>query len=619
MNRSIAGLLIIAFFIMNIPAGFCLTAGFSKISLSEEVPLQYLSASTETAAPITKTAQPGVTARYKTACELIKQGQFQEAVNILSKLARDKKYVLADYAQFRLANIFDLLGNKQQADKEYIKLTEEFEDSIFAGKAYYKLGEICVGKKDFLKAAGYFDKAAQINSPITSKDRAIYRAAVCYGHAGLIDRTIARYLEVCVYSPASKFSQAAKTTLKRLNFDSTYWQARTDSSKETTVKVEPEEDIKYRAAGYYRSQGLDPLAEKTYYDLIKRFPETGAGICAEWDLGFWFYEKGNIKEAYNVFGMISKNKEEKMLAKCLYWMAKSAEKLGRFEEAKEILCELAADFPNSYYGRRAREKAKLPVSSAPYITSVPTLGGDLLTGEAHFYKYKELLNAGLFEDAANEARQIILQQEDIEIKNRANVCLAYALHSQQKYHEAISAIERAMAKMLESEEPEFSKKISLCISYPKAYKEEVLTYSKKYGIDPYLVFALIREESRFDTFAVSRSRARGLTQIMPRTGKGIARQLSIYSYQTKSLFNPGLNIRMGAYYLSKLLKVFGGNKHLALASYNGGPGNVAKWLKRIRYSDIDEFVESIPLRETRLYVKKVLESYWQYKKLYEGG
>jgi soluble lytic murein transglycosylase len=157
------------------------------------------------------------------------------------------------------------------------------------------------------------------------------------------------------------------------------------------------------------------------------------------------------------------------------------------------------------------------------------------------------------------------------------------------------------------------------ILYPQYYWNCVIDYATLNNLDPYLVFALIREESRFKERAYSRVGARGLMQIMPGTGRWISRQLSMSYYKTRDLFVPRINIKMGTWYLSYLKHKHNNNLMLTLASYNGGFMNVMKWVKKFKTKDIDEFVELIPFRETKNYVKKVMKSFNIYKQIYDNG
>lgn len=151
--------------------------------------------------------------------------------------------------------------------------------------------------------------------------------------------------------------------------------------------------------------------------------------------------------------------------------------------------------------------------------------------------------------------------------------------------------------------------------YPLKYSESIYKYADKYEVDPYLIAAIIRTESNFNPGAVSSKDARGLMQIMPETGEWISMKMEIKDHSEEKLFIPDYNINMGCWYISDLLKEFG-NLELAVASYNGGKGNVQKWLKDTKYSKDGETLSYIPFTETDKYVKKVKVSYNIYKFLY---
>lgn len=153
--------------------------------------------------------------------------------------------------------------------------------------------------------------------------------------------------------------------------------------------------------------------------------------------------------------------------------------------------------------------------------------------------------------------------------------------------------------------------------YPLKYKEEILRFSKQYQLDPHLVMGIIWVESKFEPEATSNKNARGLMQIIPNTGKWIAEQVGFSGYDDKVLYDPDINIEFGCWYFSYLLDVFDGDIHLALASYNGGMGNVMKWLKDSRYSDDGKNLKDIPFNETRDYIERVMDAHKRYKALYD--
>ncbi len=156
------------------------------------------------------------------------------------------------------------------------------------------------------------------------------------------------------------------------------------------------------------------------------------------------------------------------------------------------------------------------------------------------------------------------------------------------------------------------------IFYPLEYKDLIEKYAKEYELDPLLITSIIWVESKYDNRAVSSKGAKGLMQIASITGTWAAEELEIDNYNEDLLYNPKVNIRIGCWYLDKLRKEFDGNISLILAAYNGGSGNVNKWLNDLRYSDDGYNLKKIPFRETELYLEKVNSSYKIYKFLYKN-
>jgi len=152
--------------------------------------------------------------------------------------------------------------------------------------------------------------------------------------------------------------------------------------------------------------------------------------------------------------------------------------------------------------------------------------------------------------------------------------------------------------------------------YPVKYKEYVLDYSGKYGLDPYLVFAMIKVESNFRPDAVSHQNARGLMQITDQTGEWGAQNLGLGDYGSNSLYDPATNLAIGCWYMDRLLKEFDNSTELALAAYNAGSGNVNSWLKDKSLSSTGKSLDRIPFKETENYVKKVYDCQVKYYKLY---
>jgi soluble lytic murein transglycosylase len=149
---------------------------------------------------------------------------------------------------------------------------------------------------------------------------------------------------------------------------------------------------------------------------------------------------------------------------------------------------------------------------------------------------------------------------------------------------------------------------------PRAYAAEVERASKKYGVDPNLLFAVMRVESVYYREIVSFAGAVGLMQIMPQTGMRIARALGNTDFNPRELLDPSKNIEFAAWYLASLISRFDGRIPLAIAAYNGGPHNVRLWMKaHPSQMPLDAFLERIPFHETHNYVRRVLSHYAAYR------
>jgi soluble lytic murein transglycosylase len=151
--------------------------------------------------------------------------------------------------------------------------------------------------------------------------------------------------------------------------------------------------------------------------------------------------------------------------------------------------------------------------------------------------------------------------------------------------------------------------------FPKAYWNDLRRSATANGLDPYLVASLIRQESEFNPNAVSRANAVGLMQLLPKTGKLVAREVKLKRYSASQLYTPAVNLELGTRYFRGMVDKFGSFEY-ALAAYNAGSDRVEEWLAQGKYRDPQEFVESIPFTETREYVQAILRNASVYKQLY---
>ncbi len=157
----------------------------------------------------------------------------------------------------------------------------------------------------------------------------------------------------------------------------------------------------------------------------------------------------------------------------------------------------------------------------------------------------------------------------------------------------------------------------ITVFYPLPHRDIVFTTAEAYDVDPYLVFAIIRAESKYQTTAESPVGARGLMQIMPETAQWIAAQMKVEGFKTDDLHKPEVNIRFGCWHIKNLNTEFKGSLPLQVAAYNAGSGKVKQWLQEGQWDGSSARTEGIPFPETRQYVKNVLNNYEAYKAIYE--
>ncbi|MGQ9573381.1 MAG: lytic transglycosylase domain-containing protein, partial [Dehalococcoidia bacterium] len=226
----------------------------------------------------------------------------------------------------------------------------------------------------------------------------------------------------------------------------------------------------------------------------------------------------------------------------------------------------------------------------------------------------ELHRLGLAREATNEFLWLIEQSSS---QPRSLYRLARAFHDLGLTHLAARAATNLLASA--NSPLEQAPRALLEMAYPLDYLPLINSAATENDLSPLLILAMIRQESFFDPTAGSPAGALGLAQVIPPTGAEIAEKLNVEDFSTLDLLRPLVSIRFGAYYLSSQLELFEGNLFLALAAYNGGPGNAIRWKESVPTADMDLLVEIIDFTETRTFVKVVLENYAVYRFLYSGA
>jgi soluble lytic murein transglycosylase-like protein/TolA-binding protein len=233
------------------------------------------------------------------------------------------------------------------------------------------------------------------------------------------------------------------------------------------------------------------------------------------------------------------------------------------------------------------------------------------SGDATYAHIRRLIAANLYAPAAAE---IEYAERTDGPSARLEATLAWLYNAQGAYRKGIVVMKRAYPQYLTAngqQIPKAAQKVIFPIDYWLAIKKQ----ASARGLDPYLIAALINQESAFDAGIRSSANAWGLMQVVPQTGKQLARQLKIRKFSTARLTDPNINLQLGTLYFKNLLAQLG-NVTYVLASYNAGESKVVRWMAERRSLPQDEWIDDIPYPETQSYVKKILSTAEDYRRLY---
>ena len=373
----------------------------------------------------------------------------------------------------------------------------------------------------------------------------------------------------------------------------------------------PEADrAQFAAADILESQGKSNEAIPLYRSLPKKFPNSQVRDDATWRLAWLHYRGGKLAEANGTFKSLASNaKEERYKTAALYWQAKTSQQLGAHDMANRLYQQIFNQGQESYYQALAAQALARAGIATPQSKPVkPAAASDFdlrAYPEAafHLLRSRELANLKLHALAVNEldeANRIAPQHSPLRL------LLIDEYMNSQAFARSV-----ALAQQLPGSAGE-----RLFHRYPLAYWDIIQKKAREAELDPYLVVALIRQESLFDTRARSSAAALGLMQLLSTTASRMAKQLGLNPPSNEKLFEPELNVVLGTHYLQSLLRRYSNNWFKAIAAYNAGEAAVDRWEKDIVTDDIEEFVERIPYVETRQYVKLVLRNHRIYKTLY---
>ena len=368
-------------------------------------------------------------------------------------------------------------------------------------------------------------------------------------------------------------------------------------------------------------QALDAFREAQ-----QRFPNGTRASYTHWKAAWLTLRQGRNQDAEKGFDeQIALYPSGAETPAALYWRARLAEEDNQLLMARAFYQKLSDRYRNFYYAELGRQRLKhLPAAAADATTQyalldrVPPLDNaskvadsEPPSDELHVQKAELLGNGGLVDFAVRE-----LQAAAAADGGSWGPAEAAQLYDESgHYDQAIEVMKHSTPNYFALDIPDLPRKYWEAL-FPKAYWSDLKRSSAANGLDPYLVASLIRQESEFNPNAVSRANAVGLMQLLPKTGKTVARQEKMKRYTASQLYTPAVNLQLGTRYFRGMVDKFGGSFEYALAAYNAGSDRVEDWLSQGTYRDPQEFVESIPFTETREYVQAILRNASVYKQLY---
>jgi|CZKJ01.1.fsa_nt_gi soluble lytic murein transglycosylase len=369
-------------------------------------------------------------------------------------------------------------------------------------------------------------------------------------------------------------------------------------------------------------QALDAFREAQ-----QRFPNGARASYVHWKAAWLTLRQGRNEDAKKAFEeQIALYPGGAETPAALYWRARLAEEDNQFVMARAFYEKLSDRYRNFYYAELARQRMKrLPATTdaaavtqyaildrvPPLNTSGKIIDTEPPADELRVQKAQLLGNGGLVDFAVRELQAAAATDGG----SWAPAETAQLYVETGHYDRAIEYMKHSAPNYFALDIPDLPRKYWEAL-FPKPYWTDLKRSSAANGLDPYLVASLIRQESEFNPNAVSRANAVGLMQLLPKTGKAVAKEVKLKRFSASQLYTPAVNMQLGTRYFRGMVDKFGGSFEYALAAYNAGSERVDEWLAQGKYRDPQEFVESIPFTETREYVQAILRNASVYKQLY---
>ena len=569
------------------------------------------------------------------------RGDAGRAAAILSDLS-DETRATPEEVFLRLGSAYETAGDPVRALRAYHRVYYEFplsEPAIAAQEAIERLQtpplippnrfRLELDRAERLFAARRWAQArpvyAELASAATGDDRAlvVLRLAACEYQLGR-HRASRDALRPLLKGPREAEARYVHLSATRgLGDHATYVSLVRGLAADHPDSSWAEDALNDLASHYIRLDDED-AADQVFRELVRRFPRGRYTDRAAWRVGWRAYKRGQYADAAPTFEQAAAaSPRADFRPSWLYWAARSRDRLGSRDAAGALYRVVAADYLNSYYGRLAsaalRERREPPV--APILrTAAAGAPAPLVPTDA---LVRALVGLELYDAALAEVEyarkawgdSAALQATAAWIRHRRGL-LPGAADRFGDVRGAITLMRRAYPHFMAAGGDRLPPDI-LRVIFPLDYWPLIRKHAEAQRLDPYLMAALIAQESTFTPDVRSAANAVGLMQLIPATGRRYAARAGI-RFSAATLTNPETNIRLGMRYFRDLVDRFGG-AHFALAGYNAGEHRVVRWIAERPGFEQDEFIDDIPFQETQNYVKRILGTADDYRRLYGGG
>lgn len=387
---------------------------------------------------------------------------------------------------------------------------------------------------------------------------------------------------------------------------------------------------------YLDSKNRIPERLQAQRALIEGFPLNEKAAQSSYDLAWLAYKTNDFRAAADLFAehlATFKTPTTKYVGEAAFWAGKANERIGNVPRALFFYGLAATRYPYGYHGHIAKNRiadiekrqpkvkpeepatgSKLDVARANALAVQPVSETADDTVAPRFRHADDFQAVALWELATAE-----MTAATAAFPTSPRVALRFAQVFQAKgdNYQATLALRKGYPDVYSYRDDQMPRE-AWQIMFPLTNWETIKRQAELNHIDPFVVAGLIRQESVFNPKALSRANARGLMQLLPSTGRLVAKTSGLGAVGAADLYNPSTNITLGTAYLSQQLSKFG-RVELAAAAYNAGPGRVVQWQAQRSVEPIEEWVENIPISETRGYVQGVLRYAANYRRFYGRG